>query len=45
MEFASQLPDFLVVSDYFTKFLIMKKIPNTSTHTVINELGMVFTEF
>ena len=30
--------DFLVVSDYFTKFLIVRKIPNTSTHAVIKEL-------
>ena len=37
--------DFLVVGDYFTKFLIVRKIPNTSTHTVIKELGMIFTEF
>ena len=37
--------DFLVVGDYFTKFLIMRKIPNTSTHAVIKELGMIFTEF
>ena len=37
--------DFLVVGDYFTKFLIVRKIPNTSTHVVIKELGMIFTEF
>ena len=37
--------DFLVVGDYFTKFLIVRKIPNTSTHAVIKELGMIFTEF
>ena len=37
--------DFLVVGDYFTKFLIVRKIPNTSTHMVIKELGMIFTEF
>ena len=37
--------DFLVVGDYLTKFLIMRKIPNTSTHAVIKELGMIFTEF
>ena len=36
--------DFLVVGDYFTKFLIMRKIPNTSTHVVIKELGMIFPE-
>ena len=37
--------DYLVVGDYFSKFLIVRKILNTSTHTVINELGMIFTEF
>ena len=37
--------DYLVVGDYFSKFLIVQKIPNTSTHTVIKELGMIFTEF
>ena len=37
--------DYLVVGDYFSKFLIVRKIPNTSTHVVIKELGMIFTEF
>ena len=37
--------DFLVVGDYFTKFLIVRKIPNSPTHAVIKELGLVFTEF
>ena len=37
--------DYLVVGDYFSKFLLVRKIPNTSTHLVIKELGMVFTEF
>ena len=37
--------DFLVVGDYFSKFLIVRKIPNSSTHAVIKELGMIFTEF
>ena len=37
--------DFLVVGDYFTKFLIVRKLPNTSTRVVIKELGMIFTEF
>ena len=37
--------DFLVVGDNFSKFLIVRKIPNTSTHSVIKELGMIFTEF
>ena len=37
--------DYLVVGDYFSKYLIVRKIPNTSTHSVIKELGMIFTEF
>ena len=37
--------DYLVVGDYFSQFLLVRKIPNTSTHSVIKELGMVFTEF
>ena len=37
--------DYLVIGDYFSKFLIVMKIPNTSTHVVIKELGMIFTEF
>ena len=37
--------DYLVVGDYFSKFLIVRKIPNTSTHAVIKELKMIFTEF
>ena len=37
--------DCLVVGDYFSKFLIVTKLPNSSTHTVIKELSMIFTEF
>ena len=37
--------DFLMIGDYFTKFLIVRKLLNSSTHVVIKELGMVFTEF
>ena len=37
--------DFLVIGDYFSKFLLVRKIPNTSTHSVIKELEMIFTEF
>ena len=37
--------DYLVVGDYFSKFLIVRTIPNTTTHAVIKELGMIFTEF
>ena len=38
--------DYLVVGDNFSKFLLLRKISNTSsTHSVIKGLGMVFTEF
>ena len=37
--------DYLVIGDYFSKYLIIRKILNTSTHSVIKELGMIFTEF
>ena len=37
--------DYLVMGDYFNKYLLVRKIPNTSTHPVIKELGMIFTEF
>ena len=37
--------DYLVVGDYFSKYLLVRKIPNSSTHSVIKELGMIFTEF
>ena len=36
--------DYLVVGDYFSKYLIVRKLPNNSTHLVIKELGMIFTE-
>ena len=35
----------MVVADYFSKYLIMRKLPNSSTHAGIKELGMIFTEF
>ena len=37
--------DYPVIGDYFSKFLIVRKIPNTFIHAVIKELGMIFTEF
>ena len=37
--------DCLVVGDYFSKHLIVRKPPNSSTHAVIKELGLIFTEF
>ena len=36
--------DSLVIGDYFSKYLIMRRLPNSSTHTMIKELGLVFTE-
>ena len=33
--------DFLVVVDYFSKYLLVKKIANSTTSTVIKELGMI----
>ena len=35
--------DYIVIGDYFTKFIIIRKLPNSSTHAMIKELGMVFT--
>ena len=36
--------DNLVIGDYFSKYLIVRRLPNSSTHAVIKELGLVFTE-
>ena len=37
--------DFLVLIDYFLKFLIVCKLPNSTSNTVIKELGLIFMEF
>ena len=37
--------DFLVVVDYFSKYLIVGKIHNSTSKAVIKELGMIFSEF
>ena len=37
--------DYIMIGDYFTKIIIIRKLPNSSTHAVIKGLGMVFTEF
>ena len=37
--------DFLVVVDYFSKYLIVRKIHNSTSSAVIKELGMIFSEF
>ena len=36
--------DYLVIGDYFSKYLIVRRLPNSSTHTMIKELGLIFTE-
>ena len=33
--------DYLVIGDYFSKYLIVRRLPNSSTHAVIKELGLV----
>ena len=43
--FYFQRIDFLVVADYFSKYLIVRKIPNFTSSAVIKELGMIFSEF
>ena len=37
--------DCLVLGDYFSKYLIVRKLPNSSTHAVIKELRLIFMEF
>ena len=36
--------DYPVLGDYFSKYLLVRKIPKSSTHLVIKESGMIFTE-
>ena len=43
--FYFQRIDFLLVIDYFSKYLIIRKIPNSTSSAVIKELGMIFSEF
>ena len=37
--------DFLVVVDYFSKYLFVRRIHNSTSSAVIKELGMIFSEF
>ena len=37
--------NYIVVGDYFSKYLLVRTLPNSSTHSVIKELGIIFTEF
>ena len=34
----------MVIGDYFSKYLIVRRLPNSSTHAMIKELGLIFTE-
>ena len=43
--FYFQRIDFLVVVDYFSKYLIVRKIPSSTSSAIIKELGMIFSEF
>ena len=33
--------DYLVIGNYFSKYLIVRRLPNSSSHAVIKELGLV----
>ena len=37
--------DFIVLIDYFSKFLIVRKLHNSTSSAVIKELGLIFSEF
>ena len=37
--------DFIVLIDYFSKFLIIRKLHNSTSSAVIKELGLIFSEF
>ena len=37
--------NFLVIVDYFPKFLVVRRIPNSTTGALIKKLGIVFSEY
>ena len=37
--------DFLVIGDYFSKFLIVRKLPSSTSPAVCKEISNIFTEF
>ena len=37
--------DFLVIVDYFSKYLIVRKLPNSTSQAVIQECNKIFAEF
>ena len=36
---------FLIVADVFSKYIIVRKLPNSTSATVCKELSMIVTEF
>ena len=37
--------DYLVLVDYFSKFLNVRKLPNSTSGAIIKELGLIFSEY
>ena len=37
--------DYLVLVDYFSKFLIVRKIPNSTTGAIVKDLSITFSEY
>ena len=37
--------DFLVIVDHYSKFLLVRKIPNSTSSAVIKELELIFSEY
>ena len=37
--------DYLVLVDYFSKFLIVRKLPYFTSGAIIKELGLIFSEY
>ena len=37
--------DYLVLVDYFSKFLIVRKLPNSTTRAIVKELSITFSEY
>ena len=37
--------DYLVLVHYFSKFLIVRKLPNSTSGAIIKELGLIFSEY
>ena len=37
--------DYLVLVDYFSKFLIVRKLPNSTTGAIVKELSITFSEY